>query len=1077
MQAPLPLAHAMTDSSYTALSYRHTEPSYGSATSSPEQSPFMPPTTFSAAAAGDRRFGSTQLQSIDESSELSDNTAQDAKPSKMRKNLLSGFRRVAKAVKSAAKNEFPRKLSVDSRGYAGTMRESIGGESISHPHMLSTGENGPLLHRKPSKTQYNVYSSLSMTPNDSVPRQASMLPALRQRSLTQQTRAPPQMGRTPLQQRVRSHHGGLPRVHTSSSLASMDYVSSVSSLASQSPRHSGDVGPRHMSPLSQSPHMSVSSAHNDDNAPTATRSFASCEFPKSAATIAAGPATEPTPPLVRSADAISPAMQSPTTHSIYPKRRDRSRTLPGNQQTQPPLSPLPARVRRKTSVPQYNPELSRLAKDIAASATSNKIDLAIPRSPLLKPTTQESIGQSAGARIHKQAVRNLSESKLPEELLMMPLLPSPADTASNQAGSAESSQDLCTPLSRTVPPDSTNAGSSDQQVPGSESLDTTQISLDPQYASVMVNSDRLKQYLKHVEDSEEAAAALKSLSESQNNQHSPARRADGMSIMQALKRGPRSFPERRVEPKYANDSGVLMGADRISSSGDLSIPGACSSASASQQSLPMFDLNAASPPSPFSFGHHSRYSLINHDGSLNLINYQFDQLDGYQKRLSGSSPPPVQRSESKLSDRFMRKAADSSSRSYSGGSNWLWATESAEPMQRQRRLMRKPRKQTGSGMLGFEPMQPLSVNMWTTSETQPSFGSAGSNNGSIRNRSLSISTTHSALNTRISDSASSIASAGHRSQRILQPTLSLTDMQRRSSETPSLSSLQRTRSRWPRLMQIAPESVPFDSVYTGTIASISMEQALTFADSTAPQNIDAAMTSSRHRRLHKRSTSALTANELDDIMIRTVEMCHSVQAAIRTQANGESGLSQWIASVVGKPQTESEAEASVSVATNVETSVTAPLPSTPAVAAQAMAAAIASIEHSAVDTAALQSVPEAEVSTNDGNDAVPGDHLEFFSAGTSPDAPNGQFASLDFSTMRDAGQSSGSGPSLLHQWSTEDENTASADAGNYLNSNCSAADTSSLCSSSDDSQDSIVVQDPVVTMSANSLQSHPQHHQ
>ncbi|KAJ2449877.1 hypothetical protein EV183_004642 [Coemansia sp. RSA 2336] len=1009
----------MTDSYTTssALSYRHVEPSY-TATSSPEQSPYMPSATFTA--AGDRRFGSSQLHSIDESSELSDTAIQDTRPGKMRKNLLSGFRRVAKAVKSAAKQPPPpRKFSMDSRGYAG----SIGNENISHLHMPAE-EARPSLLRKPSKTQYTV--SLSMAPGDSATRQAPVVPALRQRSLTQQTRAPPQMSRTPLQQRVRSHHGGLPRVHTSSSLASMDCVSSVSSLASQSPRHSGDI---HMSPLSQSP-RSIASAHPHD-VPAANRPFVSCEFPKpAAATIAAGPATESAPPLVRSADAVLPAMQSTAAaHSIYPKRRDRSRTLPGNQHTQPPLSPPPARVRRKTSVPQYNPELSRLAKDTAAPETSSKIDLPIPRSPLMKPSTQESAGQSAGARIHKQAVRNIS--KLPDELLMMPLLPSPADTASNQAASAESSQELGTSLSRMTNSE-TNAGSKDQS---SQSLDTSHVSLDPQYASIVVNSDKFQRYRSHMEESEESV--LKLSSESRSSEQSPVRRAEGASIMQALKRGPRSIPEQHSDIKYAHDSGVLVGADRVGSSGDLSISGAYS-ASTSQHSLPIFDPNTT-PPSPFSFGHHSRYSLINHDGSLNLINYQFDQLDGYQKRLS---PPPVQRSESKLSDRFLRKTTDTS-RSPSG--NWIWATESAEPMQRQRRLMRKPRKQTPSGMIGFEPLQPLSVNMWTTtSDVQPSFGSVNSNNGSIRDRSLSISTTHSALNTRISDSASSIASA---SQRVLQPTLSLTDMQRRSSETPSLSSLRRTHSRWPRLMQIAPESVPFDSVYSGTIASISMEQALTFVDSTASRSID---TTPRHRRLHKRSASALTVNELDDIMIRTVEMCHSVQAAIRTQADGESGLGQWIASVVGKPQAASES----SVATSAEAGVTEADVSAPA-AAQAMAAAVASIEHSAVDTAALQSIP---ASMNDRDDTAPGDHLEFFSAGTSPDTPNEQFVSLDLATQNDQ---PGQSPSC--EWSPEND-TADREI--------TQSAAHSLCSS--DSQDSIVVQDPVVTMSASSPHNHPQ---
>ncbi|KAJ2845857.1 hypothetical protein GGI22_006421, partial [Coemansia erecta] len=94
--------------------------------------------------------------------------------------------------------------------------------------------------------------------------------------------------------------------------------------------------------------------------------------------------------------------------------------------------------------------------------------------------------------------------------------------------------------------------------------------------------------------------------------------------------------------------------------------------------------NPGSPTSPFSFNH-SRFSLINQDGSLNLASFDFNQLDGYQKRLSSfgsmgspsppqqqSSPPNLQRSESsRIVDRFTRKTNSNSNDGSGGG--WFWS--------------------------------------------------------------------------------------------------------------------------------------------------------------------------------------------------------------------------------------------------------------------------------------------------------------------------------------------------------------------------------------------------------------------
>ncbi|KAJ2355256.1 hypothetical protein GGF43_002791, partial [Coemansia sp. RSA 2618] len=533
------------------------EPPYavnaGLAYAGPEHSLYMSQTTYSS----DRPFASTHLHAIDESTELTNSAIaqeDEARPGKMRKNIMSGFRRVAKAVKTAAKADGARKHSVSGSRYG---EGTVGGESISHPHMLETG----------GAVKYEVYPGEPHRLGSGKKGEAYTQP--RQRSQTQeQLRAPPFVaGRAPQQARVRSLHygGGLPRVHTSSSLASMDRVSSTSSLASCSPRAS-DAGLRRMSPLGQSPQMSVTS---DNNAfascefPAPTTAFVSCEFPRSSGSMAKTayascefqrPSPAPPPNTARSADAIpaqhstsqhSTSQHSTSQHNIYPTRRDRSATLPGNQQTAPVL---PMRVRRKASEPHCgNPELGRLARNIA-SVAPRTLDLPISRSPLLAPsTTQDSVGKSAGARIQRQAVRNLSaeyESKLSDDLLMLPLLPSPADTASNRAGSPGSSQEL--PLLNQLP----DVGFSQ--------------SPDAHY-----HPDRPRHYLDSVRGDRIPTSAG----------------SGGASLMSA---NGNCGNGSRPEFKHANDSGVQVNNARPSASSEM----------LSQPSSMMEP--SGSPPSPFS---------------------------------------------------------------------------------------------------------------------------------------------------------------------------------------------------------------------------------------------------------------------------------------------------------------------------------------------------------------------------------------------------------------------------------------------------------------------------------------------
>ncbi|KAJ2013765.1 hypothetical protein IWW57_006000 [Coemansia sp. S610] len=103
-----------------------------------------------------------------------------------------------------------------------------------------------------------------------------------------------------------------------------------------------------------------------------------------------------------------------------------------------------------------------------------------------------------------------------------------------------------------------------------------------------------------------------------------------------------------------------------------------------------------------------------------------------------------------------------------------------------------------------------------------------------------------------------------------------------------------------RLLRPTPGVNPFDQVYHSSIASMSLEQALTLIEgTTVGDSQSAAGSSSKHRRMHKRSASVLNENELDEIMIQTAEMCHSIQSAIKLQRASESGLGRWINGALG----------------------------------------------------------------------------------------------------------------------------------------------------------------------------------
>ncbi|KAJ2158703.1 hypothetical protein GGF46_003572 [Coemansia sp. RSA 552] len=625
-------------------------------------------------------------------------------------------------------------------------------------------------------------------------------------------------GGTSMQERGYSHYDQLQRVPTSGSLASANRYSTAGSPSSQH-QAVGELPIRQMSPV-----LSHSSNSSSDEpllmSLTSTVPLKGMvaesphrplpPLPQSAQGSLASPAIEPETQACRlSAGLGSPPRSAPLTskkmlYGIYPRRRDRSMTVPSNVQAGTTPPPVPGRIPRKSSVPQHtpNPELSRLARDIASVSSSRgtpeRLDFSISRSPLFQP--QEDPGSPADPVEPGAGVRGEADTKLNDDLLMLPLLPSPADTAGTSnpvfSDSSSSQEALAhTPLSRIL---SAEAGET-TRAPTVVVEGSSNVAIDPQYASVMMNSDKLKHYLKQVSDNEEAAevtSAMRKLDDKRKLLARGSSSVDCMSMMQVLDEGPRS---KRGTIKQLNDSGVQiaegttrhlstsamqiaegppgnfsggavqiaegptrnfsgggvgsanqsnMGGFHRSHSGILRRDSSSLNMSSSQLSLPIIhEAHLAGQGGPaYSFGH-SRYSLINQDGSLNLLNIQFEQLDGYQKRLSGAvSPPPPRygRGEGgKVAERLMRKASD-------GGRFWNGGVSSDPAIEgngvRQRRLVRKARKKQPGvasapasktdflGVSGSYPsQQSLSVNLWTNggmdeatqSRSNSLFGSSG----------------------------------------------------------------------------------------------------------------------------------------------------------------------------------------------------------------------------------------------------------------------------------------------------------------------------------------------------------------
>ncbi|KAJ2414894.1 hypothetical protein GGI10_002064 [Coemansia sp. RSA 2530] len=540
----------------------------------------------------------------------------------------------------------------------------------------------------------------------------------------------------------------------------------------------------------------------------------------------------------RSADAVYGAAGPPPSRpafAMYPQQRDRSMTLPSNGGLAGPALPP-----RNSSIAVSQP---------VSPQTPGKISLDISGSPLFKPAVaareQATVeGRSSGESILKQAERNISvdaESKATAEALVLP--PPAVDH-----GHDSEDRMANTPLSRILREGEAHEATES----GSELSDAT---------------------------------------------------AEAQPISTTL------MPE--------NDSGVLMDNGRQSK--ELVSGGAISpsvqSRTTSQTSLPIRHQSRMlleSPTSPFSF-EHSRYSLINQDGSLNLISFEFDQLDGYQKRLSNSAgsihssnggegakgPERVGRKQNTESGWFWGSLASSSdahghsvspSARLSRMSFGPAMAEASDSGNRHSKLMRKGRgsgkqETSGSGDLGLLLQ-----------------GSGGRTGGHERNHSTS--TTHSVLSAATSIPRNSESSGGRNSSSGASRHAILQQQSYSHMSTPLTLLYRQASENNPvvdnRLLRPTPGVNPFDQVYHSSIASMSLEQALTLIEgTTVGDSQSAAGSSSKHRRMHKRSASVLNENELDEIMIQTAEMCHSIQSAIKLQRASESGLGRWINGALG----------------------------------------------------------------------------------------------------------------------------------------------------------------------------------
>ncbi|KAJ2850650.1 hypothetical protein J3B02_003644, partial [Coemansia erecta] len=734
-----------------------------------------------------------------------------------RRNLFSRFKRVAKAVKTAAvvtsKSEMFRKEASDRKpGLYQYQPQRLHQQQNTHfalyPAVTETSYNqknndladgGWTTSEKPTSAPNPIRHTLSVTPIDDSGRILPFSqPGPRQRSLTQQPQSMSLIARVYSENTAQSHSIEISRGLAPSNVASVS-SSSIGHNASTSSANSLD-------PNSRSAAAAAAAAATASHTQTAQEYYLSSNMPSlvgspthlkrkspvvshsssiiSSVSTASGPMpgfqtsavnrlydisndrrqsvspiSRPAAILhsARSTDAIPSLMttaafpsiakpnaavkkMSQSAFDIYP-RRDRSMTLPSDTNRigsnsasnlssgsllsaapAPPLLPprsapkSVARLRSHSVMPTNQGHkiqaISQLPPTLPHVGTE-KLDLSISGSPLFNSITDSGQGQSAGEYIHNQAIQNLSMGDLLSGLVSKQdktigelKLPPPAAAEKTQsaniakeeilsftADSAGSHQNIDSPET------DTSKSASNLPTPSS-----SEVMVDPQYPSMMINSDKLKSYLKQVSDDEQKAEYQAMVSAMERRECSKEQcQLDCVDLQQTVTNGLKQASSDNSKESNSkamganNDSGVQVDRDyrglgamvyesngrdsRLKTSSDIdTCTSASASANTSHLSLPAISTNnsgqyasdvltgsVGSPPSPFSFSH-SRYSLINQDGSLNLASFQFDQLDIYQKQLSGSMGSLAtqigslpQRSESKITDCLSRRHHDSNS--------------------------------------------------------------------------------------------------------------------------------------------------------------------------------------------------------------------------------------------------------------------------------------------------------------------------------------------------------------------------------------------------------------------------------
>ncbi|KAJ2559754.1 hypothetical protein EV175_000186 [Coemansia sp. RSA 1933] len=990
------------------------------------------------------------LGSISESAE----TPSPNRQNKVRKNLLGGFRRVANAVKSAAgtrQNEGLAKTRSIGDPWTGRALSQIDQNRprpiVNHHPFAPTAD--PLALRpppdgsqsaRPQQHQFSIYPAsvqqlsamsrhnMSMTSLDAYAQgpgasgsasSRPLTPGSRQRSLTQQSPPPNTSGSFYVSSQG-SLERGVPAGLISRKAATILVASTGTNTNSSSLSSIGDAKQRRDAPFGS--HKLPSTVSYDFG-----------HMPSRY------PMVSPVKPVSPLSPIVAPDGDGLPNTSLYPTR-SRSMTIPSKDDPDgdarvPALAP---RLPRKASVPQSS--MAQRVAFLSANTPGSPADDDVIGMPSFEPLMDGSVGRSAGDLIHKQAVHNISSTDLNVNTR------SNGSLGSRSVASAASSEDLLTtvPLSRILYTSHANGAGSAPQ-PSSPVNQTSrfsmsdppyQLTIDPNYMNMMEEAERRQQ------EQEQAKIRRKN------------RESERIDIYDVLVQGPNGYVladtqqeagdyEHRVPE---NDSGIRVDdhqqqqqyqqqhkkPDTVSkaeavlsvspshdqepgltagSSLSIQTHGSVSEGQTSMVTSAEGSFHPGSPASPFSFNH-SRFSLINQDGSLNLASFDFSQLDGYQKRLSSigsmGSPPPqlqqhqnplsLQRSESsRIVDRLTRKTNSNSNDG--SGSGWFWgalssdsppdrafsppsvqsptrtrslavASASLTPVNidaaiglKKTRLVRKARRpqqqqQQQLQTTSFSKSK-TELGMWhdvsdarASMDVQDGRPSASSGLHSRRSHSIGTSnsstTSHAVVAPRTSDSSigSNNTSNSATNRRQFHPhytSLHTSAAAHRGILRPGDNnnnnvSTDGSRNRFPivisaesslgssgnggggggrrrmRLMNVPRNYVPFDVLHSKSPASMSLENALTLVEggsahesqqSVGGEGISnaAVRQHSRHHRsrLHKRSGSALTTSELDEIMVRTVEVCHSIQMAIKVQHSTDSGLGSWIRGMLRHP--------------------------------------------------------------------------------------------------------------------------------------------------------------------------------